>query len=105
MVTLEREVHAVIRCAGPRLRRVTKWANRWYADRDLVVVAGRFAHHVGIEFWRGSSLADPDHLLEGTGKNLRHVKIRTLAEARSPKLMRLLRRAVALDRQEPPRVR
>jgi hypothetical protein len=33
--------------------------------------------HVTLGFHYGASLADPQNLLEGTGKNLRHVKLRT----------------------------
>ena len=33
---------------------------------------------VNLGFYRGSSLEDPSGLLEGTGKNMRHVKIRSV---------------------------
>jgi hypothetical protein len=72
---------------------------------DLVCLVGHFSRHAAIEFWRGSTVPDPDHLLEGTGKNLRHVKLQTLEQASSPKLARLIRRAVELDRSEPKRTR
>jgi hypothetical protein len=34
-----------------------------------------FTDHVNVGFFRGSGLADPDRLLEGTGKFMRHVKL------------------------------
>lgn len=34
-----------------------------------------FKAHVNIGFFRGTEIADPDGLLEGTGKLMRHVKI------------------------------
>src|SRR5262245_35876831 len=37
--------------------------------------------HANLGFARGASLPDPERLIEGTGKNLRHVKVRTVAEA------------------------
>lgn len=36
--------------------------------------------HVNMGFNYGSILPDPDELLEGTGKNMRHIKIRALSE-------------------------
>ena len=42
-----------------------------------------------------ASLADPDGLLEGTGKRHRHVKLRTVADVRAPALRDLLVRAAA----------
>lgn len=35
-----------------------------------------FRAHVNVGFFRGAELADPDGLLEGTGKFMRHVKLR-----------------------------
>jgi len=35
-----------------------------------------FAAHVGVGFHRGAELPDPAGLLEGTGKLMRHVKLR-----------------------------
>ncbi len=35
-----------------------------------------FSAHVNIGFYNGASLADPARLLEGSGKRMRHVKLR-----------------------------
>lgn len=35
-----------------------------------------FTAHVNVGFFRGAALADPKCLLEGTGKFMRHVKLR-----------------------------
>ena len=35
-----------------------------------------FTAHVNVGFFRGAELADPAGLLEGTGKYMRHVKVR-----------------------------
>jgi hypothetical protein len=35
-----------------------------------------FRAHVNVGFFRGAALADPAGLLEGTGKYMRHVKLR-----------------------------
>ncbi|MEP6495780.1 MAG: DUF1801 domain-containing protein [bacterium] len=37
---------------------------------------GVFRAHVNIGFFHGAALADPASLLEGTGKHMRHVKVR-----------------------------
>ena len=34
-----------------------------------------FTAHVNVGFFRGAEIADPDHLLQGTGKFMRHVKM------------------------------
>ena len=35
-----------------------------------------FRAHVNVGFFRGAEIADPEGLLEGTGKFMRHVKLR-----------------------------
>lgn len=58
-------------------------------------------NHVTFGFTRGTSLADPGRLLEGTGKNLRHVKLKETAQVRDPNLRRLILEAAALNRETP----
>ena len=35
-----------------------------------------FKHHVNVGFFRGAMLEDPEGLLEGSGKRMRHVKLK-----------------------------
>jgi hypothetical protein len=57
--------------------------------------------HVVFGFMRGSILRDPEKLLEGTGKYLRHVKLRSVADVRQPGVRRLLEQAADLNRKKP----
>lgn len=98
-------VRTLVRAIAPELRIERRWGNPWYVGNDLVFVVGAFTHHAAIEFWRGTTLPDPHHLLEGTGKNLRHVKLRSVEAATSPELVGLLREAIRLDTISPPRPR
>ncbi len=49
---------------------------------------------VNLGFFRGGSLHDPKGLLEGTGKNMRHVKIRSMEAAANEDLKALIRLAL-----------
>jgi hypothetical protein len=51
--------------------------------------------HVNLGFYYGADLPDPDGLLEGAGKLLRHVKIREARAIRNPALRKLLKVAIA----------
>ena len=51
--------------------------------------------YVNLGFYQGAMLADPQRLLEGTGKGLRHVKIRSLADANRPPVRALIAKALA----------
>ena len=46
--------------------------------------------HVGLGFYRGADLPDPAGLLEGTGKRMRHVNLRDLAEVSNPAVRELI---------------
>ncbi len=58
-------------------------------------------NHITLGFIRGTSLADPEGLLEGTGKNLRHVKIKSADDLKRKGLRELLKSAAALNAKEP----
>ena len=50
---------------------------------------------VNFGLYRGALLSDPSKLMEGTGKMLRHCKIKNVAEAESTALSFLLKAALA----------
>src|SRR5947208_13834178 len=56
------------------------WHGIWYGTgpnmSEIVMVIHLQDTYVNLEFALGTSLPDPERLLEGTGKNMRHVKIR-----------------------------
>ena len=52
-----------------------------------------FTAHVNVGFFRGAELADPAQLLEGTGKYMRHVKLRPEGDVDSTALMELIHTA------------
>lgn len=49
--------------------------------------------HVNLGFFYGADLEDPDGILEGTGKLLRHVKLRSIGDVAQPALRSLVERA------------
>jgi len=55
--------------------------------------------HVNLGFCRGASLPDPNRILEGTGKAMRHIKFRTALDLDRPFLRRYIRAAVDHSRR------
>ncbi len=49
-----------------------------------------FRAHVNVGFFRGAELPDPDRLLEGSGKFMRHVKLRPQTAINAASLRRLI---------------
>lgn len=54
-----------------------------------------FTAHVNVGFFRGAEIADPARLLEGTGKFMRHVKLRPESNVSWPALTKLIETAYA----------
>jgi len=52
-----------------------------------------FTAHVNLGFFRGANLPDPANLLEGTGKFMRHVKLRPGHPINAPALTKLIETA------------
>ncbi len=52
-----------------------------------------FKAHVDVGFFRGAEIADPEGLLEGTGKFMRHVKLRPGRDFNAAALMKLVETA------------
>ena len=57
-----------------------------------------FTSHVNVGFFHGAALPDPGRLLQGTGKFMRHVKLRPGTATDAAALSRL---TAVLNRQEP----
>jgi len=71
-----------------------------------------FRSHVNVALFHGAALPDPERLLQGEGRYMRHVKLRPGVEVNPAALTELIRAAyqdiqdrVANDRQPPPRRR
>lgn len=58
-----------------------------------------YASHVSVGFFTGAMLDDPEHLLEGHGKRMRHVKIEPDRELNSAALEQLIEQAYQYIKQ------
>lgn len=86
--------------AAPTLTETVKWTNGCWVGREWPVA---FLHaeddHLQFGFFAGASLADPGKLLQGSGKYVRHVKIRKPGDIDESAFKRLLRQAVKIERE------
>jgi hypothetical protein len=68
---------------------------RYAVGGEVVVTIGTFTKHASMFFARGSEIEDGQGLLEGTGKSLRYVTLRTPSDAKRAAVKAILRRAFA----------
>jgi hypothetical protein len=69
---------------------------RYAVDGSNVVGIGTFSNHSAMFFYRGRELDDGSGLLQGTGKDSRFITLRAPADAETPVVKRLVRKAFKL---------
>ncbi len=61
--------------------------------KDGICYIGVIQDHVNLGFFHGKEMSDPDRILEGTGKAMRHIKIRDMTDLDRPAIRVYLREA------------
>lgn len=62
---------------------------------DCIVSIAAAANGVGISFYHGATLTDPDRLLQGSGKQNRFLRVPNIKVLRSPEALALIDAAIA----------
>lgn len=91
--------------AAPRSKTFMWKVARYEVNGANVVGIGTYPDHSNLFFYRGRELDDGSGLLEGRGKEMRSVTLRTPADAARPEVKRMLKKAFALSgtaAEEPP---
>ena len=88
----------LIRAALPRAQESIKWGYPTYSGESNICSLNPAKGYVRLQFFRGAHLHDPHGLLEGTGKGMRHIKVRRRADVKKGRMTALLKAAEKLDR-------
>ena len=96
------EIRALVKSTVPEsIEAINPWGIPAFDFHGPICFMMVGKHHVTLGFSRGTSLSDPAALLEGTGKNLRHVKLNGASPLASSALASLIRQAATLNRAAP----
>ncbi|MFN0178010.1 MAG: DUF1801 domain-containing protein [Gemmatimonadales bacterium] len=99
-----RALRRFVASAAPQLVESVKWGNGcWLAGTEPVAYLYSDVAWVQFGFFAGSSLADPDGLLEGTGSYVRHIKVRKAGDIDRQAFGALLKQAASRRRPAPKR--
>jgi hypothetical protein len=72
-----RELQAAVMSAGPDLQQVVKWGNLVFSSRGAHAFAiVPHKSHAHLQVFRGASLERQFPQLEGSGKGVRHLRVR-----------------------------
>lgn len=95
-------LRAVVKKSVPKVKEgVNPWHIPIFESNGPICYYMAGKNHITLGFIRGTSLPDPEGLLEGTGKNLRHVKIKSLDDLNRKGLRELLKSAARLNVKVP----
>ncbi|MDR8392605.1 DUF1801 domain-containing protein [Aliifodinibius sp. S!AR15-10] len=89
-----KKLHSLITGSFPTLQCSLKWGKLTYhTDRNICSIVSH-ANHINLQLWDGALLDDPKSLLEGTGKSMRHIKIRGSEDINFNHMVPLLKQAI-----------
>ncbi len=92
--TVARHWFDVMRKCGDDVREVLHDGHPTVCVADAAFAyVNAYKAHVNVGFFHGAELADPAQLLEGTGKYMRHVKLRPEGDVDTTALVRLIEAA------------
>jgi hypothetical protein len=93
--TITKQLRAVARKNMPRAHEFIYHDAIGYSVNDspfdrICYIAPQKKGYVNFGFFFGAGIPDPEKLLIGEGQRLRHVKIRSVADAKKPALAKLI---------------
>lgn len=93
---LARALRTLIRLAIPQATESIRWGMPVYVQGKMICSIRPAKDYIALQFYQsGIALPDPDGLLEGTGKRMRHVKIRKCADIKKELFASWIRQAAS----------
>jgi len=92
-------LRGIIREAAPEVSEAIKWGQPTYELNGMFCYFVAAKDYVRFGFFRqGIMLENPKGLLEGTGKEMRHIKLRTMEDIKPQLFRKWVRRAAELNK-------
>lgn len=99
-----RKVRAFVKRSVPELQESVKWGNGcWLIGKEPVAYVYAAPDHTQFGFVMGSTLKDPEGLLQGEGRFVRHIKLRKPSDVDERAFAPLLKQAASTRRPLPRR--
>ena len=97
MKEISTELRRIVKVFSPELREEMKWNVPTYSMKKNLCSIMAHKKHVNFQIMQGAHLKDAQEL-EGTGKDMRHMKFSSLGEVDETKVEKYLKQAVELDK-------
>lgn len=90
-------IREIIAGTGAGLEEGIKWGHPTYYDRENICSIIPHRDHVNLQLFHGSGLDDPENILEGTGKRMRHIKITNIDKIYEEAIRSFVRQSIKMQ--------
>lgn len=91
------DLRALILATDDNIEETLKWGQPCYTQNGLFCYLQKAKAHVTIGFQKGAQIVDDANLLEGQGKDMRHLRFSLGSTVPRDDVQRLVNAALALD--------
>lgn len=95
---LSRAVYDLVAEVDPTLHRMKRWGFPGFVGNSTIATVCGLSNHVNLQFFYGVHLPNPERLLEGTGKDLRHIKFHFMPDVAREGLRDVILAAIEYDK-------
>jgi hypothetical protein len=96
MKEISKELRRIVMAFSSELKEEIKWGVPTYSLKKNICSIMAHKNHVNFQLMQGAHLKDALEL-EGTGKDMRHMKFSSLGEIKEEKIKNYLKQAVEQD--------
>ena len=94
---IAQKLREIVKTVRPKLTEDVKWGFPCYtAGGKCICSFMAMKETVNFVLYYGAELDDPGDLIEGTGKSMRHVKLRSVKDIRKPAFTKFIQESVKL---------
>ncbi len=90
------ELRAIVSTSSESLQEAIKWNVPTYSINANICSIVAHKRHVNLQIFFGAHIEDAN-LLDGVGKDMRHIKYTTIEDIDDKQIIKILNQAIALD--------
>jgi hypothetical protein len=97
---LAMQIRGIILSVNPEIEEAIKWGQlAFLIKKKYFVFIYTYKHldYLNLGFKKAVELSDPKNLFEGTGKGMRHIKVRTAKEIPTAQIKKWVKEAIQLE--------
>jgi hypothetical protein len=100
--TLALKVRDIVLNSDSSVKELIKWGNLTFTSSGNLgwIISYVSTDYINLGFFNGTRLSDPQKLLEGTGKGLRHQKIRTEKDIDKKQIASWVKQSIKLNKND-----